>query len=109
MSEQGITHMESARVAKDVTERMQDGASTLAGIAYAVDNANERRKRMTTRFAQDDYIHSLEDRVINQSIVWTPCQHEVSSNVSCPYCRIDLLEKVCELVAFYGRLFTGAR
>jgi len=58
-----VIDLESQRVGNAVIDLTAAGMSTLEAIAHAAQQADERRERMTTGFAQDDYINGLCDRI----------------------------------------------
>jgi len=58
-----IINLESRLVFRDVSKLTAGGMSTAAALAHAAHEAAERKAKMTTGFAQDDYIRSLEEQI----------------------------------------------
>ena len=58
-----IINLESRLVFRDVSKLTAGGMSTAAALTHAAHEAAERKAKMTTGFAQDDYIRSLEEQI----------------------------------------------
>ena len=77
-----IINLESRLVFRDVSKLTAGGMSTAAALAHAAHEAAERKAKMTTGFAQDDYIRSLEEQIATLQSELAAAREEIASLVS---------------------------